>query len=130
MPEEPSDRLVDQRVRNRIIEALEDLALGDEYLHAVGDVEYFNWFFDWIDDDAPDDWRTLSTFTDAEVARIESVLAAMLQALEVAGRLDTAALAVSGWPARVAPIAREAVTAMLARGRFSEDDEENEPSGN
>ncbi|ASR53921.1 hypothetical protein [Cellulomonas sp. PSBB021] len=129
MDEAPSERLVDQRVRNRAIEVLEVLADGDAGLYAVGVNEYFNHFFDYVDDDLPHDWRGLSTYTQEEVTRIELVLDEMLAALKATANLTTEReVAASGWPKRIAPIAREALGVMTQRGRFDEEREEVEPS--
>jgi hypothetical protein len=51
----PSERLVQQRLRNRAIEVLEVLAGGDRGVRAVGTGEYVEQFSDTIDDDSP--WR-------------------------------------------------------------------------
>lgn len=116
-------------MRNRVIEVLEVLADGDAGLHAVGEKEYFNYFFDYIDDSSPHQWRALSTYTGAEVARIELVLEQMLAALEATADLRTdREVAATGWPKRVAPVARDALEVMTARGRFDEESEEIEPS--
>lgn len=129
MVEQPSERVVDQRVRNRVIEVLEVLATGKDGLYAVGDAEYFNAFFDWVDDDIPGGWRTNSAYTVHEVHLIEAVHRTMLAALEEAGAMDTEALAASGWPERIQPVAAEALAPMVARGRFHEELEEDVPSG-
>jgi hypothetical protein len=127
--EEVSERLVDQRVRNRVEEVLEILADGDAGLFAVGGKEHFNLFFDYIDDDLPYDWRALSTYTAEEIEKIEHVLTSMLTALDATASLDTEAeIAATGWPQGVQPVAQEALTAMIARGRFDEEREETEPS--
>lgn len=129
MAEEVSDRLIDQRVRNRVIEVLEVLADGVAGLFALGGNEYFNLFFDYIDDGFQEDWRTLSTYTAAEVDKLEAVLAVMLEALDGTAGLHTDnEIAASGWPDRVQPIARDALAAMLGRGRFDEEHEQREPS--
>ncbi len=118
-----------QRRRNRVMEVLEVLADGDEGLRAVGAKEYFSYFFDDVDDDLPHDWRALSTYTDEEVALIDAVLVGMLAALESTASLPTEdAIAATGWPERIAPLAREALAVMAARGRFDEEREEPEPS--
>lgn len=126
--EEVSTRLVDQRVRNRVIEVMELLADGDDGLRAVGDVEYFNLFFDWVDDDIPEDWRANSAYTPEEVEHIEAVHRSMLAAVYATGGMDTAQTAASGWPRRIQPIAQQALALMLRRGRFDEETEEEEPS--
>lgn len=126
--EEPSQRLIDQRLRNRVIEAVEILADGDDGVRAVGDTEYFNYFFDFVDDDLPWDWRSLSTYTAEEVAAIEEVLSSMLAALEGTSDMDHLEMIASGWPRRVQPVAQRALALMLARGRFDEEHEEERPS--
>jgi hypothetical protein len=108
---------------------LKILADGDAGLFAVGGKEHFNLFFDYIDDDLPYDWRALSTYTAEEIEKIEHVLTSMLTALDATASLDTEAeIAATGWPQRVQPVAQEALTAMIARGRFDEEREETEPS--
>jgi hypothetical protein len=126
--DEPSQRLVDQRLRNRVIEAVEIVAEGDAGVLAVGDTEYFNYFFDFVDDDLPWEWRSLSTYTADEVAALEEVLEAVLEALEAVGHLDHLDLIASGWPTRIQPVAQRALALMLARGRFDEEQEEDQPS--
>ena len=51
----------------------------------------------------------------------------MLAALDAAGSLDTSALAESGWPARVQPVAQAALDLMLGRGKFDENVEQEQP---
>lgn len=127
--EEVSKRLADQRIRNRIIEVLDYLAEGDDGVRSQGDVEYFEQFFDWVPDDPPRwDWRNNSAYTPAEVEAIERVLAAMLTAVGETREMDTEQTVASGWPVRIAPIARTALDLMLRRGRFDEEREEREPS--
>jgi len=46
--EQPSKRVIDQRIRNRIMEALATLADGDEGVRAVEPGEYFESFYDWV----------------------------------------------------------------------------------
>lgn len=122
-----SARVVDQRTRNRVIDVLEHLADGDDGLLAMGDVEYFNLFFDWVDDDGPGEWRTNSTYVPEEVERIEAVYRLMLAALEAADGLDAAELAASGWPTRIQPVAQEALDVMVRRGRYDEEVEQEQP---
>jgi hypothetical protein len=78
--DEPSKRLVQQRMRNRAIEALETLADGEEGVRAAGVVEYVEEFFDVIDDRAPWHWKEWSTFTPEEVIAIDRVQQLMLEA--------------------------------------------------
>jgi hypothetical protein len=130
MEDRPSERLVDQRVRNRVMEALEPLAEGDEGVRAVGSVDYVNFFFDFIDDDAPGDWRAMTTYIPAEVAVLDRIQHFLLDAVAATGQScsDDDFIA-SGWPKRIQPVATEALRLMRHRGRFREDREEETPSG-
>jgi hypothetical protein len=125
----PSERLVDQRVRNRVMEVLEPLAEGDEGVRSRGNAEYVNGFFDFIDDKAPGDWRTMSTLVPAEVAALDEIQRLLLDAVAATGQIcsDDDFIA-SGWPERIRPVAAEALNLMRRRGRFSEDHEEETPS--
>ena len=77
----PSRRVVEQRLRNRAREALETFAAGDAGVRSVGYAEYFEEFFDVIDD-RPWDWRAWSTFTPDEVRGLDEVLSVVLAASE------------------------------------------------
>lgn len=126
--EEVTARLADQRIRNRVIECLEYLAAGDDGIRATGDVEYFESFFDWVEDDRPWDWRTNSAYTPAEVEAVDLVLTGLVAAVEETREMDTEATVASGWPRRIAPIAQSALDLLVQRGRFDEDHEEPAPS--
>jgi hypothetical protein len=80
MEDRPSERLIDQRLRNRAIEALAILAKGEDGIRAVGNSEYVNHFFDTIDDGVSWRWRDISTFTPAEVDALASVQGLLLDA--------------------------------------------------
>lgn len=121
---------MDQRARNRVIEALEVLAAGDEGVRGAGNAEYVNGFFDWIDDDAWDGaWRESSALTPDEVNALDDVQQLLLSACAATPRIcsDEEFIA-SGWPERIRPAAARALASMLNRGRFSEDHEERSPS--
>ena len=60
----PSEHLVEQRLRNRVIEALEALADGDDGVMAVG-------FFDVIEDNRAWNWREWSCLTSDEVTALD-----------------------------------------------------------
>jgi hypothetical protein len=129
MKESPSPRLVDQRVRNRAIDALQILADGPNGVRAVGNVEYVNTFFDVVDDDMPGDWRDMSTYIPAEVAALEKVQSLLVDACAATPQICTDDVFIaSGWPVRIAPVAATALATMLGRGRFREDREEESPS--
>jgi hypothetical protein len=117
MSEQVSNRLVDQRVRNRVIEVLELLADGNDGLLAVGDKEYVNLVFDWVDDEIPGGWRSNSTYVPDEVERIEVVHRAMLDALDGTAGMDLDETAASGWPTRIQPLAAQALALSATHGR-------------
>jgi hypothetical protein len=71
--EQPSQRLVEQRLRNRTMEALDALGKGDDGVREVGAVEYVEQFFDVIDDNAPWRWQTWTCFTPHEVQALAEV---------------------------------------------------------
>lgn len=125
----PSKRIVEQRLRNRAMEALEPLSRGADGVRDVGVVEYVEGFFDVISDDAPWHWRTWSSFTPAEVRGLDEVSRLLVNACRATKGIDAPdAFIASGWPARIQPPAVAALNAMTARGRFSEDVEEDEPA--
>jgi hypothetical protein len=76
----PSERIIEQRVRNRVIEALEVLAEGDDGVRRTGNADYVNQFFDLIDDDVSSEWRALSTFSSGEVNELDKVRRLLLDA--------------------------------------------------
>jgi hypothetical protein len=125
----PSERLVQQRLRNRAIEALEVLAGGDRGVRAVGTGEYVEQFFDTIDDNSPWRWREWSSFTAAEVSALDTVQQVLLDACAATphSRSDEEFIA-SGWPERIKPVATAALDLMRRRGRFREDREEGSPT--
>ncbi|MFD4323589.1 hypothetical protein ACFWQC_03075 [Nocardioides sp. NPDC058538] len=129
-PDEPSERLVEQRMRNRAMESLETLSEGDEGVRIVGVGEYVNQFFDFIDDDIPWRWREWSTFMPDEVACLDEVHGLLKEACRQTPRdVTDVDFIASGWPERIQPAAQRALSLMTARGRFSEAVEEDQPTG-
>lgn len=125
--EPPSDRVIDQRIRNRIMEALATLADGNEGVRAVDPSEYFESFYDWVPH------RGMQRPNGAVSAEEQSGLSDVSKILDLAcdstPQLMTAdEFIATGWPARIQPVAQQALGLMLGRGRFSEDEEELEPS--
>ena len=111
------------------MESLDTLSKGDEGVQAVGSTEYFEQFFDVIDDDAPWLWRQWTCFTPEEVRALDAVQQILLEASAATPRLSAEKeFASSGWPSRIQPSAIAAMDLMRARGRFREDIEEDEPS--
>lgn len=126
----PSERLVLQRLRNRVIEALEALSDGAAGVRSVGVGEYFEQFFDVVDDDGPWRWRDWSCFTPEEVMRLDVVHGLLAVACSATRGVDTDdGFIASGWPQKIQPAAVSARVVMEERGRFREDVEEESPSG-
>jgi hypothetical protein len=128
MPETPTERLIDQRVRNRAIDALEVLARGDEGVRTAGPVEYVEMFFDIVDNRSPS-WREVSAYTEAEISELQAVHDILVEACDATAPAGNGEeFIAAGWPERIEPIAAAALTLMLGRGRFSEEHEEESPS--
>jgi len=126
--EDPSERVVDQRLRNRMMDALAPLVDGNAGVHRAGVVDYFEDFFALIEEDRPA-WREVSSLTNDEVSALEAVSRELSIARdETPQMIDEASFTASGWPVRIQPQAAAALTLMERRGRFSEDVEESEPS--
>lgn len=121
----PSARLVDQRARNLLMDAIDGLSDGDDGLQGVGTVEYIEMFFDVVDDDGR--WRTWSTLTADEVEQVDHVRAVLEEACADRTWTGDQDVAASGWPQRIQPVAARAAALMFARGRFSEHLEEAAP---
>ncbi|MEJ3656029.1 hypothetical protein WEH80_23990 [Actinomycetes bacterium KLBMP 9759] len=127
--EQPSERLVMQRLRNRVIEALETFGDGAAGVRQVGTVEYVEQFFDIIDERSPWNWRRWSCFTADEVIALDEVHALLVATCDATpGIVDDDAFIETGWPVRIQPPAARALKLLRDRGRFSEDHEEDEPS--
>jgi hypothetical protein len=125
----PSERLVEQRLRNRAMEALETLSQGDTGVRSIGVGEYVNQFFDVIDDDVDPGWREWSCLTAQEVEALDRVRRLLIAACAATPRTCTDdEYIASGWPARVLQPATEAIVLMRAKGRFREDVEEETAS--
>lgn len=129
MEERPSDRVVDQRIRNRIMEAVHTLALGDEGVREVWPAEYFESFYDWIRHRDDGGMPPNSAITAEERACLLDVSRMLDDACDATPQnMDADELIATGWPKRIQPIAQRALSVMLQRGRFSEEQEEDEPS--
>ncbi|RKQ88227.1 hypothetical protein C8N24_6269 [Solirubrobacter pauli] len=130
MDDRPSERVIEQRLRNRAIESLDLLAEGNDGVRSVGHAEYVNVFFDTIDDEAPWQWRDWSTFTPVEVHELDRVQRLLLEACAATPRIcSDEEFIESGWPERIKPVAAGALKLMRERGLFREDREEDSPSG-
>jgi hypothetical protein len=121
---------VDQRLRNRMMEEIWGLSRGDAGVAESGPTEWFESFFDFgvpYDGDA----YSFPAMTAEEVHSLGEVVKLMQQAIAdpcIPKHPTVDHITRSGWPRRIAPVAKEAIDLMLRRGRFSEDVEEEEPS--
>lgn len=130
MDEQPSDRLIDQRIRNRIMEAVETLADGDQGVLRVWPVEYFESFYDWVPHRGDGGMRPNSAISPDEYAMLLAISGILDDASDATpGNMTADELIATRWPKRIQPVASKALSVMRARGRFSEDIEEEAPSG-
>jgi len=126
--EQPSDRLIDQRIRNRVLEAVETLADGDEGVRRVWPAEYFESFYDYVPRRAGG-MRPNSAVSPDEKALLLEVSNILDDACDAtSGTMTADELIATGWPRRIQLVAGKALTLMRARGRFSEENEEEAPS--
>ena len=131
MEDTPSRRIIDQRIRNRIIEAVQTLADGDDGVRRVWPDEYFEDFYDFIPHHNNGVIPENSAFTEEEKRLLVEISRILDAACDGTPKIMTAdELVESGWPKRIQPIAQNALEKMLHRGRFNEDNEEQEPSHN
>jgi len=138
MDERVSDRLIDQRLRNRIMEAVLTLAEGDAGVREVGFTKFFEDFYDWIPHHSETRLRDASrmplipkyeTISSDEEAALADLLRIVDDACDATpGKMSETSFIATGWPARIQVVAQKALSKMLARGRFREDIEEDEPS--
>ena len=127
--QQPSDRLIDQRIRNRIMEAVEILADGDEGVRRELPAEYFESFYDWIPHRGDGEMRFNSTMTDEERILLLEVSSILDDACDATtGNMTADEFIATGWPKRIQPVASKALGLMCERGRFSEAQEEDAPS--
>lgn len=128
--ENPSERLVAQRVRNRIMEEVWQLSKGDLGVReAWSPVEWFESFFDHFPYEGEPTWYPAMSGDEANAVR--AVCKLMQLAVDdpaIPKNPSVEEITSSGWPARIAPVAKKALDLMLTRGRFSEEFEEEEPS--
>lgn len=129
MIETISPRLLDQRLRNRMMEALEVLALGNAGVKCVGAIDYFEVFFAYLPYRNCEGVPSNSALTAAEWMALNLVQSLMDEACDKSPRnIQDAELILSGWPERIQPAAVAALKMMTDRGRFNEEVEEATPS--
>ncbi|RWX05180.1 hypothetical protein EHI45_30810 [Rhizobium leguminosarum] len=128
MGEEVSERVIEQRLRNRIIETIEVLAGGNQGLIDVNYNEFFEGFYD--------QWhgghlavKPNSAITEEEERAVDA-LGLMLESItkETSHFRSEAEYLQSGCAERIKPVAQKALKLFLSRGRFREDLEEPSPT--
>ncbi len=130
MAGEVSDRLIDQRLRNRILEAIEILADGDDGVRNVGFQDYFEGFYGFIPHRDDGNLPVNSAFSAEERALVRKLSAILDDACDATPHdMTDEEFIATGWPTRVRPMASQALAQMQKRGRFREDKEEEAPSG-
>lgn len=122
-------RRAEQRGRNRLMDALAPLAACDNGVRGGGDELWQAAISSWVDDAAPWAWTSWSVFNAAEEELLKDVQTMiMVSRHEIAG-LSPSDLLASNWALRIREFAAPALHVMNARGRFSDEDAETEPSG-
>lgn len=115
--------MLDQRLRNRIIEAIENLADGDQGVRDCGADDWFNIFFDNVPDDGEPEPNLVMTRD--EFSALRDLAALVNEACESTPKFVTDdALIQSGWPSRIASVAAGALALFMRRGKFSEEHEQ------
>ena len=114
------ERLVDQRLRNRLIEQLESFAEGRAHLYDVGYAEYFESFFDFAPYEGEMPSNAATTISERQAVAVFLALAQEACAT-TPGKMPEADFARTGWPDRLAVAAGQCLEAFAARGRLSED---------
>jgi len=125
----PSDRLVEQRLRNRIMEEVWGLSRGVTGVSEAGPDEWFEGFFDHFPyEGEPDRFPAMTPNEIAAVREVCSLMQAAIADTAISKYPTVEEIARTGWPQRIAPVAKAALELMIGRGRFSEEVEEAEPS--
>ena len=124
LPNEISDRLLDQRLRNRIMESILWLSEG---VGSWGAGEYFEQFYDQMSmkrQPFPN-----STMTANESEALENLCDLMNRACDATPRdLSVEILMASGWVEVIQAEAAGVLEIFLRRGRCDEEQEQTEPS--
>lgn len=128
MADQPSERIIDQRIRNRIMEAIHTLAEGNDGVQKVWPDEYFESLYTWIPHRDDGAMPPNSVIPADEREQLQAVSFILDDACDATPAIMTAdEFIATGWPAEIQPIAQAALNIMTARGRYSEQTEEVEP---
>lgn len=110
------------------METLLSLAHGEKEVMEFGAGEWFESFFDHFPYEGAAN-QDNTAITESEWLALAPVLEAMQRACETTpSKIAEQDLIATGWPARVAPMAKQALEVFRRRGRFSEEVEEDVPS--
>lgn len=121
-----SGRLLDQRLRNRMIECLQMLVDWTETIAAIGAAGYFNSFFDIYPDKPPLPINV--SLSSEERDALTEVLELMDRAASCTSQnLTDEELIASAWPMRIGEQAYSALSIMMIRGKLSDDVEAPNP---
>ena len=122
MSEFVSQRLIDQRCRNRIIEAVEMLAQCKGGELRDGEVNYIDFFFDWMDPDGQP--HPNSAMSQSELKAVRDLACFLSEICTAAGRAGQRVFIAE--EVLVASKARDVFNLMSIIGRLSDDVEQLE----
>ncbi|PWE52227.1 hypothetical protein DEM27_32125 [Metarhizobium album] len=95
------------------------LAEGAQAVRRMSSREFFEMFYDWVDDENPvSPWPKGSpeTMTPPEVDAVTKVLSVVNAAVADIGDVGDDAVIASGWLERISSVAKAALDLMLTRG--------------
>lgn len=127
MRDKPSKRVVDQRIRNNIIDSLEFFCRRADAVHQIGIVEYFESFFDdFAYRDEPSDTLKINTaISPDEAPLIAEVYRVVREASsQTSDRMSHDDFVRTGWPDRIADVSERALIVLNKRGKLSDEAEE------
>ena len=127
-----SERLLDQRLRNRLMEQVLGHADWQDSVKRTDVYEHFESYFDFFPYEGEP--YPNGALTEDERAALTSVHALVKEAYDWLPHIKRHQATwdeyiATGWPQRIEPVADGALELMLKRGRFSEEQEEETPSG-
>ena len=126
--EKISERLLDQRLRNRTIETVEYLSQGDNSVKEMGFAEWVEMFFDWMPSYAGSPYPN-TAMTNDEYKAVLLLSELMIELIKQTPKnMTIEEFLNTGWPSRIQPHAVSTLILMRSRGKFSEEVEEENPS--
>jgi hypothetical protein len=108
------------------MEELLYLSEGNQAVLDMGYAEYLECFFTWFPTGG--EAYENSALSDQERVALTEILPLMQQMYsEIPSGFGDDPTIATGWPVRIAPVAKRTLDLFIARGRFEEDAEEAEP---